>query len=437
MVLRSVSTLALGVSLGLGALLLAAGCKEQSLFDEGKDEGPGSVGSSCPSQCLGDAARDFDGTISGAGGHWRYLDDHRDRTWTRMEVTGGRMQGEDAISAISSCVSRPAAPACSKLPKALLISSAGSASAADPAIEFKFDTKQTVQVGVRAFVPDGADLQQILVYRNSREDLIYGGPALPGDLFERSLDVDVIPGDRLLFAVAPAAGGATEVGFELFLSNTGTPSRCQVAIDFEQATGDTVVAHCGDPFAFYQYEASEPNGPSDVPKPPILLAGPYPELGQAASIPTNHYFKGTNVLDKGEEFTWQYWMHLNALVDGYGAWVVSDMDLDIYGGMANVVYEGATVNFDTQVGDESPYLGANAEFQFVNKWVFVRVSYTNGKLSTCLDGKRLTSLDVPVEKLKSNRPLYLGKNVVWSPQVAAYNGLLDDVRVLSTALPCQ
>lgn len=429
MVLRSVSTLALG----LGALLLAAtGCKEQSLFEEGQDEGPGVVGSSCPSQCLGDAARDFDGTAAGSGGHWRYLDDNRDRTWTPMSIDGTRMQGADPTRAITACADKSKAPACVALPKALLMSSTGATASADPAIEYKFDTKLTVQVGIRAFVPDAADLQQILVYRNSREDLIYAGPALPGDLFERSLDVDVIPGDRLLVSLAPSAGGASEVGLELFLSNTGGASRCQVAVDFEQATGNTVEAKCGAAFTYYEYE------PTEVAQPPVLGDGPYPELGRAAAIPTNHYYKTVDLLDKTGDFTLQYWMRVNELDPTYDGWAVSDMDLDTGGGIGNAIYQRAEVRLDTTTGTvDNSYIGANVEFPNLGKWQFVRVVHVDGKVSTCLNGKRVTSFDLPAGKLKSNFPLHLGKNVRWSPQVAAFIGSLDDVRAFSAALPCE
>jgi hypothetical protein len=227
--------------------------------------------------------------------------------------------------------------------------------------------------------------------------------------------------------------GPAEIGVELFISNIASASRCQVALDFEMAkvSGNTMTAHCGNAFTYYEYE------PNDTPQPPVLADGPYPELGKAASIPTNHYYKTTAALDKGEEFTWQYWMKINALDAIYDSWVVSDMDLDAYGGLGNGVYQRATLNFDTQLGNDGDYLGSNAEFPHVNKWAFVRVAYANGKLSTCINGKRFSSLDVPQAKLESAFPLHLGKNVRWLPQVAVYNGLIDDLRVFSAALPCE
>lgn len=418
----------------LALVALSSGCKEQSLFDEGNGEGSGEVASKCPSQCLGDAARDFNGTAGGAGDHWRYLDDHRDRTWSAMTVEGGKMLGADAATAISSCVSRPAALACAKIPNALLVNTAPSTGGFDPAIEFKVDSKTAVEVNLRAWVPEAADLQQILVYRNSREDLIYAGSALPGDLFERQLTIDAIAGDRLLVVVAAAAGagGASEVGLELFFSNTGSSSKCQVAVNFEQPTGNAIAAQCGANFDYLDYDNAS------APLPPVLAAGPYPELGSAGSISIGKFFKGSDVLDKTGDFTLQYWMYVNALDDLYDAWPVSDLDLDNGGGIGNAVYRRAEVRLDTTVGSTgSDYIGANIEFPNLGKWQFVRVVHTGGKVSTCLNGKRVTSFDLPAGKLSSNFPLHLGKNVRWTPQVAAYNGLLDDVRAFSAALPCE
>ena len=62
--------------------LLACGCK-QSLFDAhgGRDSGVSDapvLPATCPTPCLGDAGKDF-GTSP-----WRFVDDHRNRTWAAM-----------------------------------------------------------------------------------------------------------------------------------------------------------------------------------------------------------------------------------------------------------------------------------------------------------------------------------------------------------------
>jgi hypothetical protein len=88
------------------------------------------LGSTCPSPCVADLAGDFGKPQS----PWRYLEDHRHRTWTAMTPTADGLVGADAANAITSCAHRDAA-ACAVLPGALLISSAGATSAADPAVE--------------------------------------------------------------------------------------------------------------------------------------------------------------------------------------------------------------------------------------------------------------------------------------------------------------
>ena len=89
-------------SVVLGAVLLA-GCSE-SLF--GVHDGDGGAGSAptCTGSCIADAAVDFDGTLGGAGGHWRYLEDTRDRMWTRMNADSTGMTGTvDPRDHITTC----------------------------------------------------------------------------------------------------------------------------------------------------------------------------------------------------------------------------------------------------------------------------------------------------------------------------------------------
>jgi hypothetical protein len=56
-------------------------------------------------------------------------------------------------------------------------------------------------------------------------------------------------------------------------------------------------------------------------------------------------------------------------------------------------------------------------------------------LQLCLDGVRVAHGSFP-GKLQSTYAPYLGKNVIWTPSEPAFLGSIDDVRVFSTALPC-
>ena len=70
-------------------------------------------------------------------------------------------------------------------------------------------------------------------------------------------------------------------------------------------------------------------------------------------------------------------------------------------------------------------------------WHFYRVtrSKADAKLLICIDGKKVASAQVPADKdLTSGLQTHLGRNQ-FSP--AYFAGDLDDVRILSRALPCQ
>jgi hypothetical protein len=438
------------LALLLPALLLAAtgatGCKDQSLFEEGQDEGPGVVGSTCPVECLGNAARDFDGGGPGLGDRWRYLEDRRDRTWTEMSVVGGTATGYDPAIKISTCKANPTAPACAAVPDGLLLSSSGASSDADPALEFRVVSKGTVQIGVRAFVPATAVGQQILVYRNSREDLLYAGPAVAGELFEQVIVADVLSGDRLLLALAPASRGAAEVGLTLFISDVGVASRCQVALTFEQASGTTVAAQCGSAFDSFSYNGSG----DDPPLAPTLGPGPYPELGMAAVIAAGTYYKGAKTLDKSKDVTIQFWMRVRAVDPTYAGFPFSDLDLDdanpkVVGGVGVAVYNDGT-NTGTMGMETSSCRFAQGAVEFdesktpypyVGQWQFVRLVHAGGNLTTCMNGKRVGSLPIPTGRTNSSYVPHLGKDLNWSPQGAYFDGAIDDFRVISAALPCE
>jgi hypothetical protein len=436
---------------GLGVALvlvlscgLAGGCG-QSLFDAhgavdggGGTDGTPVVPATCPAPCLADAAGDFNGTPGGAGARWRYLDDHRDRTWAAMTVAGMAMTGVDPGNHITTCAANPQAAACKALPGALLVSSAGATSAADPALEITTPTAQVVQLSLHAYVPAGDD-QTIRIYRNSREDVLYTGVATAGTVLDRAITLDALAGDRFLVALAPTTKGATDVGLHVFVNPTGAafPSTCQVAMSFAAAAGNTVDNLCGGDFTHTLYSSSD--------TPPLLAAGPFPELGKAADITSDAYFTSTGTLDKSHDVTVQFWVKLRGFVDPYDAWLFSDLDLDVGaagggGGLGIAIVNTTPPKLDvTTCTRATPPLlfdDAFTAYPADGSWQFVRVVHTNGNVHVCLNGARKTSFAVAPGLLKSSFSPHLGRNVVWTPSGAFFNGELDDVRVLTGALPC-
>ena len=422
-------------ALRLLALIALVAC-HQSLFDAHSDHdggsttGDGQIASSCPMPCVGDAGHDF-----GTSSKWRYLDDHRDRTWAPMTGTAPMFTGANPANHITSCAAHGDAAACAQLPGALLMSSAGATATADPAIEFKAADNQVIQLQLGVFVPSGQPSQVIRVYRNSREDVLFTGTAQPGATLTSMVTLDALAGDRFLVALAPTAMGATDVGLQLFIVGTGAvfPSTCQVALPFASATGNMVDNVCGSDFT----SKDDTTGPTA----PSLGTGPFPELGMATTLVQNRYYDSATPLLRPGDFTIQLWIRHEMLVDSVtGAWPFSDEDLNAGGGVGMVIYDDTgslklsvdtcidpvAVTFDNIVG---PYPGDMG-------WHFVRVTYETGVLSLCIDGQRQAMKPMP-GPFKSTFAPFVGRNENWTPQGSYFIGAIDDVRVFSTALPCK
>jgi len=441
------------------ALVLLGACSE-SLFGAhraaqagGDDGGGGSDGGSvpetCPSGCIADAGADFDGTAGGKGGHWRYLEDHRNsHSWVPMTVGNNELIGAaDPANRITQCAPGSTLPACRALPGALLVSTAGAQSVADPAIEFKATTNQVIQLSLRALVPSGAADQTIRLYRNSREDALFTSTATAGLPVADAITLDAMAGDRFLVAVAPSGGGATNVGLQLFVNTTGAqfPSTCQLALPFTNASGaNTVTDQCrGAMFTHYAYTyATGTRTPAAV---SLNMTGPFLEQGNVVNIKTNEYLQSTlnDTLDWSHDTTVQFWVQfLQPPSDS--AWLFSDQDPDVGGGLG--IYVSAisgtnlVVTACTDISQGIATFGTQAvTYPGLTSWQFVRVVRSGGSVSICLNGQRVGSLAVNSSissMLKTFNPPALGIEDSPMPLGGYFDGKLDDVRVIAGALPC-
>ena len=421
----------------LPILVLVAACN-QSLFDQysgdggGDDDGSGTA-STCPTPCVADAGGDF----GASGKNWRYVEDTRNRAWVAMTPSGDTAVGaDDSKNTITACSAHGDAPACAALPGALLVSSSGSASMADPAAEWTSTTNQVVKLELSAFVASGEAAQNVLLYRNSREDsLVATIAAMPGTAASASVTVDAFAGDRFLVAVAPSGAGAMDVGVQLFASGTGAsfPQTCELGLGFDGASGTSIANACGSKVT--SMDANTASTSAITLGPP-----PYVQLGQAAMFVENKYLIGADVLDRKSDTTTQLWVQHLAVVADSGAWVFSDYDLDFGGGVGIVVYDNQSGTLTLQAGtctDPTPdFAEISTSYPNDHAWHFVRVVHTNGKFNLCLDGTMVASMPLAAGALKTTYPPYMAQNVVWTPSGAFFDGSLDDVRVFSTALPC-
>ncbi len=433
---------------------LGAGCGK-SLFDNGTggDDTPGGDGgvdsridgppvqTSCTAPCLGDASGDFDGSDRGSNGKWRYLDDNRRHVWTPMTGTTTKMGA--GMNKIAKCDTGSSAAACTALPGALLVSSTGATSLQDPAIELTLADTKVVQLSLRVHVPAGGKAQVVRLYRSAREDVLFTGTAEVGTTLETSVVIDAFPGERILFALAPTAGGQTDVAVQLFASDTEEvfPKFCQIGLDFEPASaiGNSLTNKCaGTPLTTWN-----DSGPSDVMTPPTFAAGPFAESGMAADFVEGTHFDSMVSVDRSMDNTTQFWFKLDQF--GVQATIlVSDMDLDDLspGGLVIDLFDNAgtpAIEVGTCTDGMVPvqYNLVNHAFTDHLSWHFMRVVQSGSIVKVCVDGAKLFEVPIPAGSNPSSYPIRLGRNSIWNPQAAYVDGRMDDLRIFKAALPCE
>jgi len=290
-------------------------------------------------------------------------------------------------------------------------------------------------------VPSGAPEQIVRLYRNSREDTLITGAAIPNTTFEQLVTVDALAGDRFLLSIAPMAMGATDVAVQLFANPTGAvfPAKCQVAYSFSSAaTATTVADQCGtNTLTSWDFTTSPPD-------PVVLGPGPFPEMGMAIDLVPDKYYEATSTLNRTGDTTTQMWVKIDVMPPSTnGAWVFSDQDLDVGGGLGVVIYEPTApmLQFGTCTTPSPPGPLAFAEvatsYPMETAWHFIRIVQQGMVVSACIDGTKRAMYDLPVGKMTSTYAPRLGRNVVWTPAGAFVDGHIDDVRVFSGALPCE
>ena len=424
--------------LRLAWLVFLTACS-QSLFANGGDKdglgGEQSVANNCTAPCVGDAAADFDG-VNG-GGKWRYLEDKRNRTWTPMTLEAASMTaiGADTNNRIGKCTASSSDAACQSLPGALLISSAGTGTPADPAIELTVPANQVVQVSLKVVVPPSGAAQTVRLYRNSREDALITADVQPGVPLETAITIDALASERLLMTIGGAAA-AQNTGVQLFVSGTGAafPANCQLALSFSAAMGTGVDNLCGGDFTYANWETS-------MMETPTLTAGPFPEQGMAADIMPDRYYKGTNLVLRNADTTLQFWVRHDMFVPLYDAWIFSDLDLDNTGGLGVVIFDNSGPKMEvttcTGAGNPLTFAGDMTPFPADNAWHFVRVVQKAGLVNVCLDGEKKFSFAAAAGSMESKFRPHMGRNVVWTPAFASTDAAMDDLRIFTGALPCE
>jgi hypothetical protein len=424
------------IRLGWLCVLACAACS-QSLFDAHGPPGGDSESATCNAPCIADAAVDFDGSAGGKNQMWRYLDDHRNRTWTAMTPVGTTMTGADPANQITSCAGNGRAAACAMIPGALLVSSSGATSAADPAIELTAPAQQVLQLSIKVFMASGAD-QTIRLYRNGRPDALFTGVATAGKPLEQTITVDALAKDRFLVAMAPMAAGASDVAIRFIANSAGMlfPQTCLLAVGFSGATGNTVSDLCRS-VSFTHFDAAF----KEIPV--VLGDDPFGQNTAAADIALGTDLETEETISQNTTLTMQLWVRQRTMPADDDVWLISDEDLtdDAPGGLGIGIsrfgmLEARTPTVETPM--TLAYADTLTRWPGPGDWHFVRVVQTDGNLNLCLDGKQKASAPVTDGHLKTVEALLLGRNKFGAPAGESFfDGYLDDVRIFKGALPCE
>jgi Concanavalin A-like lectin/glucanases superfamily len=430
----------------LAVLTGLVGCG-QSLFDAhgDRDGGPGDDGgdddgglpvpTTCPAECLADAAADFDKSPSS----WSYLEEGPMHLWVGMMQNGKEWSGTDTGNTVRRCLGDSADAACKALPGALLVTAAGDSSAFYPALELKLPDAgaQVLHLVVRAHVPRDSAPQNIRLYRNGREDVLFAVTGLQGDTAEKEVIVDALPGDRFLVSVDPTGvpGGSAAIHF--FASSMGEsfPATCQLAATFPTGTSGTMIEDlCTN--RDLNFVMGLPPG---TPVTPAFTQGPFPELGDAIDLMPGRYLRATAALARADTpVTVQLWFRIDTLPPTGKGWIFDDQDPDLGGGNGLSAYQPAQPRLEiTAFSDTDPLTEVTAsDAVTTGTWHFLRVVDANdGTIKVCFDGRRLGSLEVPPSRFTTNNQVHLGK-MASGGSGAVFDGAIDDVRVFSAALPC-
>jgi len=427
----------------LVVLLAVSGCSE-SLFgahgnldggigsgSDGGDAAP--VPDTCAAPCLADATANFDGTVDGTNDRWSYVDDNRNRTWAPMTPVAGAMIGA-VNNRIERCTDKPSAAACTGLPDALLVTSSGASSKADPAVVYTSPDARVIQLVLHANIPSGSVAHRVRLYRNSREDVLFTAIAAPGATAANTITVDALAGDRFLVALEPTGslGGTAALTFFIIDANKTFPSTCQLALTFADPTvGTATVANlCGAGFTYIL--DTQPTAPVLSPM------GPYNEEGNGLYFEHPYYLVGSQALAGGDR-TVQFWVQ-NLAPTGQTSWVFSDID--------ETTARGLGIRFTNPSGSNSSFnleaavVTATAPVAYASQgiaissaiaWHFVRVVHAGGMVTICLDGTQMKSAPLPTPTAPGRTPALARNNLT---AVDDFNGNVDDVRIFSGTLPC-
>jgi hypothetical protein len=277
----------------------------------------------------------------------------------------------------------------------------------------------------------GAAPQEIRVYRNTRADLLYHSIVDPGEETPLDLSIDVLAGDRLYIAVSESLAGEREpVAIAAQLSPAGR--FCPFALRFDEVTTPALLEECGGRTYTARRITSSSVGSVIRPMTVPSVIAPH---GTAIRFNKGDYLlPGEGSLDYSGSVSVQWWMRFPEP----GEFALNDetvvfSDTDDTGALGLDVVVSTDGRVKPLFDGESSLFVSLSDHEW-HHFRFVRDADAN-MMYVCRDGHYIASRYLPATNVTSNHLPYIGHD---GGLLAPYfNGVLDDIRVVYRALPCE
>ena len=440
--------------------------------DAAMDSGSDTGSPTCLSPfCLGIATEDFSSTMQGTGTvMWGYTAD--DRSHPRLSYgplapdtiyAAPAWSDLDAPPAIVACGSSTAGR-CLEADGKLIFETDGQSSGADPVLTFVAPNDGTYLV--RADLQALAGTARVTIGRNGIYDSVAEVELTPPASQRLTATMELFAGERGVVLVSPAEAGPASVALDVQVGEapaTAPLRDCQLAMRFSEA--DPLALECSTgavTFANLNISPAE-DMTSAIP-------GPAPVMGNARDFPLDSAMRLDGAeLDWSGDFTIQLW----ARVD-FVSHFETEIFTNIYGpelGGVEIGLEPRDI-FSTNMGDidvlfayyifpkpdafddsslicdrgdtgtdpccDDTSCGANIVTPVQAGWHFYRLvrDTANNEMRLCVDGQEMGTGVLPGDADISTTIDPKLATTAFGFSEPTFNGAIDDLRVISRALPC-
>ena len=408
-------------------------------MDGGADAGPGDGGPDpmdgggfpgCIAPCAGDLDVDYaEGEAAFGDAQWRFVEDPRQAlgtTYPPMAFESGANVYRNGATSIGRCLGAEC-PA-----RSFRMVGPARGAGSDPVIELSVSMTGTYTLGGGA-VALGSGSGELLVSRDNRADAMarieLAATEAPSAI---SAQIFLVAGDHVRVALRPADGSldGVEAAVALWIAGphaAATPT-CEGAVDFDTWPGPV------SQFGGWDVELTQTAGTML----PTQLPSAAMELGTAVRVAsaTDTYvrFLGSLAMDLSGDFTIQLWARREDTGGSSLEALLTNINSVEFMGGVSLDYDPPRGDILLTVFDQAgTELARHTGYEPGATWHFYRIVRSGDVVQLCIDGVAQGQVTARGD-LTANRSVTLGR---FGTQGVFFTGELDEVRVITEALPCE